>query len=480
MEDYNVLRWAVGATVALLFALTWYRASELPFGIGFRGDPSPVQHVEFLADLTWVDHQGDRHFRQQIFDRLLADIQRAEHFILLDMFLFNDFLGKSSKPHRRLSDELSRALIDRKTHHPAMQIILISDPVNTVYGGLKSRHFEALSAAGVDVVITDLDQLRDSNPVYSTFWRLMIRPFGNSAGGFLPNPMGDGKVSARSWLRLVNFKANHRKVAVMDVDGTGIGYVTSANPHDGSSAHHNVAVRISGPAVNDLLATERVVLELSGRGDIALPEFPTANPASSESAQLLTERAVKDAAIDMLSQARAGDQIDLVMFYLSDRDIVQGIKRAANRGVSARVILDPNKDAFGMRRNGIPNRSVGAELHSSGVDIRWCDTHGEQCHSKMLIGRYRDGQPDQFETRVLLGSANFTRRNLDNFNLETNLLVSASGSSGFYQSAQAYFDLLWNNEPGRIFSVDYGAYRDESRWKYWLYRFMEFSGLSTF
>ena len=115
------------------------------------------------------------------------------------------------------------------------------------------------------------------------------------------------------------------------------------------------------------------------------------------------------------------------------------------------------------------------ELHGEGIPVRWCDTHGEQCHSKMLIAENQSGS-----SIVVLGSANFTRRNLEDFNLETNVAVHGPRSSEFAADASAYFDLLWNNEPGRRFSVEYEAYAEPSAWKRGFYRFMESTGISTF
>ena len=113
--------------------------------------------------------------------------------------------------------------------------------------------------------MTDLTQLQDSNPVWSSLWRWLVKPLGNGTGGSLPNPFGDGHVSLRSYLALFNFKANHRKLLIADnADGVLEGLVSSANPHDGSSAHRNIALKFSGPAVKDLLNSERSLLEMSG------------------------------------------------------------------------------------------------------------------------------------------------------------------------------------------------------------------------
>ena len=50
------------------------------------------------------------------------------------------------------------------------------------------------------------------------------------------------------------------------------------------------------------------------------------------------------------------------MFYLSNRDIVKSLLDASQRGVDVKLILDPNKDAFGMEKDGVPNRPVAHEL----------------------------------------------------------------------------------------------------------------------
>ena len=76
-----------------------------------------------------------------------------------------------------------------------------------------------LRGAGIEVVMTDLRRLRDPNPVYSAFWRVFVRPFGSSTRGWVPSPMGRGhKVTIRSYLEALNFKANHRKTLIADCE----------------------------------------------------------------------------------------------------------------------------------------------------------------------------------------------------------------------------------------------------------------------
>lgn len=77
------------------------------------------------------------------------------------------------------------------------------------------------------------------------------------------------------------------------------------------------------------------------------------------------------------------------------------------------------------------------------------------------------------------GSANFTRRNLDDLNLETNLLFAASAEEPFMQSVDDYFNKLWESEQAD-YTNDFSEYEEGQTWKYWLYRIQERTGLSAF
>ena len=93
-----------------------------------------------------------------------------------------------------------------------------------------------LRAAGIDVVITDLDRLRDSNFLYSSLWRLALglverRRQRRGLAAAIRSMSSRSDVTFGAWARLANFKANHRKVIIGD-DGGGelVGIVTSAQP----------------------------------------------------------------------------------------------------------------------------------------------------------------------------------------------------------------------------------------------------------
>ena len=477
--------------VLWLLVAIWNLAKPLPAGMSVRGEivETPLGELRFLADVTTADAFGAPVVRQQIFDSILGVIGNAREYLVLDFFLFNDQRGSlKTPPHRALSSELRDALLARKRAVPELRVLLISDPVNDVYGGLKSRDLEMLRAAGIEIVSADLDQLRDSNPVYSGFWRLTMKWWSGDGSGdsWLPNPLDDGpdKVSFGAWARLLNFKADHRKVIIGD-DGKGgiTGVVTSANPHDASSLNSNVALRVSGTALSPLLASELALAKEFGWKGGWTPAEPTPlpQPAPENTARLqaLTEGEIRSAIVRNLSGTRIGDSIDIAMFYLSEREVIQALLGAARRGVAVRIILDPNKDAFGREKNGIPNRSVAAELSAASdgaIKVRFFRTHGEQFHTKIVAIRTAT------EYWFTLGSANMTRRNLGNYNLEANLAAGVPVNSEIATSITAWFDALWNNRgpPDLEYTSDIGSFADPSQGTYWLYRAMEGSGLSTF
>ncbi|HET9862624.1 MAG TPA: phospholipase D-like domain-containing protein [Steroidobacteraceae bacterium] len=491
--------WHIRRLVSYGFLLLWIAVGAwnvykpMPNGTRVRGDvvATPLNQLHFLTDLTGADVFGTPIVDQQIFDAVLRVIGEARQYVVVDFFLFNAQRGAAldTPPRRELSAQLRDALLARKQAIPGLQVLVISDPINDVYGSLPSPELAALRTAGIDVISVDLDALRDSNPIYSAFWRLTMKWWsGDGRGeGWLPNPLdaGPDQVSFGAWARLLNFKADHRKVLIADDGMNGItGVVTSANPHDASSSHSNVALHFSGPALLPLLESELALAREAGwdsqwQPPPPAPSPPVANPAEAAQVQVLTEGEIGAAIVRNFTSTRVGDSIDVAMFYLSERNVIEALISAAKRGVAVRVILDPNKDAFGRTKNGIPNRSVATELAGASdgaIKLRWFRTHGEQFHTKLVAIRTQD------EYWFTLGSANLTRRNLENYNLEANVAVSVPPTSDLAAKIGAWYEMIWSNHgpPDLEYTADFGAYADPSQGTYWLYRFMEATGLSTF
>jgi phosphatidylserine/phosphatidylglycerophosphate/cardiolipin synthase-like enzyme len=465
----------------------WGLVKPLPAGINLTGEKHQLSEIDihFFKDLTYVDQEGVRHTEQEIFDEALRMINNANTYILVDMFFFSDFIGTEKTAYRNLAKELTNALIEKKKQNNDLVVQVITDPINTMYGGYRSEYFQELEESGVNVITTDLSKLRDSNPIYSAFWRSLFQWFGNSSeGGVLPNPLDSDspRLTIRTYLSMLNYKANHRKLILTDYERSGkIGFstlVTSANPHDGSSAHSNSAVRIDARVWRDVLLSEKTVAEFSGETFIEPdPIFLSRieDSTGSVSAQLITERAIKDQIMSVLNAATADSAIDIAMFYIADRDIVQALKLASARGAQIRLLLDPNKDAFGREKDGMPNRQVAEELVSDSslnIEVRWCDTHGEQCHSKLLIAQ------NGTKRELIIGSANYTRRNLDNYNLETDIYIASDAMIPAIEDAVSFFERTWNNEDGKQYSVPYSQYAAENILKTIIYRIKEPLGIN--
>ncbi|MBU1781922.1 hypothetical protein KKD87_00935, partial [bacterium] len=190
-----------------------------------------------------------------------------------------------------------------------------------------------------------------------------------------------------------------------------------------------------------------------------------------------------DRLLEMLDKTKKKDEVRIAMFYLSDRRVIQGIKKAVLRGANVRIILDANRDAFGHTKNGIPNRPVAAELirlkkiGKTNISIRWADTRGEQFHHKAICIVNLITQKYQF----MCGSANWTRRNIADLNLEANLLVE--GAPEVSKRFIEYFDRAWNNKDGLNYTVDYNTVAEKGWnlwWKTFIYYLQEKTGTNTF
>ena len=465
----------IGILLAVLALLSACAGKQpLPDGLSYRGGEYGLSRAEFVSDMTYTDPSGERAFDQQIFDRAFKMIASAQRFVLVDMFLYNDFQGPRPEPHRQLARQMTEVLVARKKRSPGMRIVVITDPVNTMYGGVAPPYFQTLRDAGIELYITDLTKLPDSNPSWSGFWRTFIEPLGNSTNGWIPTPFGDDPVTLRSYLSFLNFKANHRKIVITD-KGSGLtALVTSGNPHDPSSAHSNIGAVIDGPAAWELLQSENAALALNDA-----PPFKVKRPREPRnpnlSVQVITEGKIQDAVLTELRSLKAGDKLDIAMFFISDRRMIAELKKAHDRGVAMRIVLDPNLTAFGFNRNGIPNVPVAAELRAHGLNLRWCKPTGEQCHYKIMMARHGDGS-----RWMTLGSTNLTRRNLDDFNLETNLLFRGNGKAKLFGETDRWFEAVWTNKGGRQYTKTLAENVPNTFDKILIYRFMEGSGWAPF
>ncbi len=459
--------------VFIIISLINVYRTNIPDGISLDIPPKSISNIEFLYDLTYIKDDVKVH-EQEIFNNHLQMIDNASEFIILDFFLFNDDYDRiSSFPN--ISEQLTNALIKKKSNTPNIKILFITDPINNFYGVYENENISRLRNNNIDVVVTDLEKLKDSNPAYSGLWRTVIKWFGVPDKGWLANPFSPDspKVNIRGYLSLINFKANHRKVLITENGAI----VTSGNPHDGSGYHSNIAFKVQGEIVNDLIISELNVANFSGFNTSTFEYNHDFNEKNEDTkVGLITEGKIKENILEQIRNTTKGNKISMGMFYLSHREVVSELINAGNRGVDVRLILDPNRDAFGIKKNGIPNRQVASEIlkkTDNKAKIKWYDTNGEQYHTKFIFIEYDN-------TSIIIGgSGNLTRRNIDDYNLETNLNIVTKSDSGLSNNVRSYFHRVWNNIDGH-YTTDYETYEDNSFLKILIYRFQEWSGLSTF
>jgi phosphatidylserine/phosphatidylglycerophosphate/cardiolipin synthase-like enzyme len=176
-----------------------------------------------------------------------------------------------------------------------------------------------------------------------------------------------------------------------------------------SPLNHDFDVLATGPGVDNL---ERVF-----KKDLALAGEPAVIPSASSdrAVQVLTTRpgeGIRAAALAAIAAAR--HTIDIEMFVLSDRLVVEALAAAAGSGVHVRVLLDPTQSQ---------NAATMAQLRSAGAAVRFYLQAGDELlHAKLGI----------FDAAtVLFGSCNWSRSGFTR-NHELDLLVRDSTLAGTF------------------------------------------------
>jgi phosphatidylserine/phosphatidylglycerophosphate/cardiolipin synthase-like enzyme len=422
--------------------------------------------ISFMADTTAADAYGRPVVSQAIFDQILAIVRGAHEFIVLDYFLFNgepEAQAESAVPLRALSKELRDALIEQHRLYPALKIVFVTDAINTGEGGVPSNDFAMLKAAGVDLVITDRRRLRDASYLCAYLWRLAMG-----------TRQGQGRLES----------ANHRRTIIAD-DGHGglVGVIGSADPRDASSAFSNAAVRLRGPLLAPLIASELAIARFSGwRGE--LPQAPAGAPPQAREtnertvrARIATEGVIRADLLEHINDASRGDHVDIAMYHIADRPIIDALLAANARGARVRLILEPHKNSEDTA--SIPNGPVASELITASEDairVRWYRSHGEEFHTKLVMVY---GAAHFWAT---LGSADLTRRNLADYDLNANVAIEGARTAPVAVQMSDYFETLWSNQAsqGIEYTADFAVYADASQARYWLYRLMDWSGIASF
>jgi hypothetical protein len=415
--------------LAWLSLVFWNSAKPLPPGTHIASQVARLSE----ADVDFM-YATPRH--PDVLAQEMSAIDHAEQLIVLDR-----------SPVNR---ELAQSLLARKRLRPHLKIVLVTDPGNEAFGGTPSQTLASLEEAGIIVARVRLDRLRDSNPLYSGLWRLV---FGWWSDPFDETP---GHATLPAWSRRQNFKADQRQLVVAD-DGSG-GWTSVVAP-----AGATAGLVLRGSLARPMIAGELDVAAWSADDD-RLPSRPPMDGrgVGSIDARFLTEGAIETALLDAIGATGGGDEISIAVQNLSDRRLIAAALRAAARGARLQVLL---------ARNRMPNQAVAGELLRDGggnIEIRWCPAEAAAPLPNLLVVRHRA------DLWMNLGSANFTRRNLGDLNLESSVELRMPARAAPARAVTGYFSKLWSSA-----SAD-ADFADQSSAAYWRYRFAEATGLSSF
>jgi PLD-like domain len=415
--------------LAWLSLVFWNSAKPLPPGMHIVSQVSRLSE----ADVDFV-YESPRH--PDALGQDVSAIDHAEQLIVLD--------------RSPVTSELAQHLLARKRARPNLQMVLVTDPGNEAFGGTPWQTLSSLEASGIIVARVRLDRLRDSNPLYSGLWRLTF--------GWWSDPFDEipGQVTLPAWSRMQNFKADQRQLVVAD-DGSG-GWTAVIAPAGASAG-----LILRGSLARAMIAGELQIAAWSTDDD-RLPAGPPMDGrgVGSIDARFLTEGGIETALLDAIAAAGGGDEIRIAVQNLSDRHLVAAALGAAARGARLQVLL---------ARNRTPNQAVAGELLRDGaghIEVRWYPAETGASLPKLLVVQHGN------DLWMNFGSANFTRRNLGDLNLELSVELRMPARAAPARSVTDYFAKIWSRAAA---DADFA---DESTVAYWRYRSAEATGLSSF
>ena len=391
-----------------------------------------------------------------IIDQIYQHIAEANQYILLDQTVFNDY----SPANKNFSSELTKRLVAKKASSPDLKIDFITDPFNTLYGGSNNAYLESLRAAGINVIVTDLASLPDSNPYYSAWWRAFVAWLGNSPRyAWFANPWDESGLSRstlRSRLAYLNFKANERKVFVADHLGQLVSIISAGD----------LAVSVRGPLAESVYQSESALARLSHNSLYSLPlnllnQAPAATNRYAK-VKLLTEQRVKLAVLEGINKLESGDELKIASNYLSDQTIISALLASADNGVLIQVLLDPTKTS---RVNLASAEELSLASHRS-IKLKWANAATAQ----IIIARSKADK----QMTVITGSSSLTRRDLDNYNLQSNLALVLNTDWNLAADFDHYFANAWQA------GTEYNTNESLAWYLPYLLGFLEWTGMGNF
>jgi cardiolipin synthase len=216
---------------------------------------------------------------------------------------------------------------------------------------------------------------------------------------------------AQAGIRLVAFPVealtiDHVKLLIVDGSRAVVGGINWGRH---SIANRDYDILASGPVVRNLTRIFNQDLELAGN------PTPLVSPVADPLIQVLVTRpgdGIRGAAVSAIDTAQR--TIDIEMFVLSDRIVIDALLAAARRGVQVRVLLEPSQPQ---------NLAALADLRSAGGRaLLFKRVRGELLHAKLAIVD---------AATVLFGSCNWSRSGFTR-NHELDLLIRDRNLAGLF------------------------------------------------
>ncbi len=526
----SIKKYLIAGTIA--FTVSCSTIKTPPLGINYESPIRETENAEFHYDLTYLDKDGNIQYDRNLWDATYKVIDNAKDYLIVEMFLFNDLYNKDKEHFPEFAKEYTERLVKKQKENPNLKVYILADENNNFYGAFEHPFITSMKNAGINVIIVDIFKLKDTFPWYSPFWRTFIEPMGNPQNkGWITNFYGDmwPKLTIRNLLRALNVKADHKKVFLNEKEVV----VSSANIHDPSYFHENIAIYTDGSIVKDVLHNLQLVARFSDSeinidgsdmgtenimnftsNDKIETDEKTLNPENQKEnneeqmnkkeneqnvkkntsinleknnisdiegqtykIQYLTEGAIGKHLDTDIDSLKAGDELLMGMYFLADKGVIDRLINAANRGVKIRIIFDRSRDAFGMSTNGLPNKPVSKKLKKKTkgkIEIKWYFTNNEQYHTKITLMKKTDGN-----VIINAGSANLIKKNIRGYIMDANFRILTTQDSKISKDIYEYFDRLWENKDG-LFTLNFDDEPTTGGFSDFMYKILDATQLGSF
>ena len=526
----SIKKYLIAGTIA--FTVSCSTIKTPPLGINYESPIRETENAEFHYDLTYLDKDGNIQYDRNLWDATYKVIDNAKDYLIVEMFLFNDLYNKDKEHFPEFAKEYTERLVKKQKENPNLKVYILADENNNFYGAFEHPFITSMKNAGINVIVVDIFKLKDTFPWYSPFWRTFIKPMGNPQNkGWITNFYGDmwPKLTIRNLLRALNVKADHKKVFLNEKEVV----VSSANIHDPSYFHENIAIYTDGPIVKDVLHNLQLVAKFSdseinvdgsdrrmenimnsGSNDKTETDEKTLNSENQKEnnvkqinneeneqnvkektsinseknsitdteghtykIQYLTEGAIGKHLDEDIDSLKVGDELLMGMYFLADKGVIDRLIKAANRGVKIRIIFDRSRDAFGMSTNGLPNKPVSKKLKKKTkgkIEIKWYFTNNEQYHTKITLMKKTDGN-----VIINAGSANLIKKNIRGYIMDANFRILTTQDSKISKDIYEYFDRLWENKDG-LFTLNFDDEPTTGGFSDFMYKILDATQLGSF